>query len=116
MEELGEGSQGGAYCFSSDFKSTPVNAQCQLSRRAQENLSVFLSHSIVGGWCLFILPGKDLMNLCPSVQIWSFLAATSSSFQAFVSSLNLSQTLLIGIHRVFYYLGRIFILLFFLRM
>lgn len=68
-------------------RSTPVNArlQCQLSRRTQEDLSVFLSHSVVGGWCLFILPGKDLMNLCPSVQIRSFLAATSSSFQAFVS-------------------------------
>lgn len=70
-EELGEGWWGGAYWFSSDFRSTPVNTplQCQLARGAQENLSVFLFSSIVGWWYLFILPRNSLMNLCPSVRI-----------------------------------------------
>lgn len=49
-EELGEGWRGGACWFSSDFRSAPLDAplQCQLALGARENLSVFLSCSILG--------------------------------------------------------------------
>lgn len=79
----GEGWWGGAYSFSSDFRNTHVNVplQCQFFRRVRENLSVCLSPSLVGWWCLFNLPRNNLMNPRPSVWIQSFLAATVSPFK-----------------------------------
>lgn len=50
-------------------------------RRVRENLSVCLSPSLVGWWCLFNLPRNNSMNLRPSVWIQSFLAGTVSPFK-----------------------------------